>query len=235
MGSLVLGLVLWARALEGGRWVASDRPRASPPSSPTAPDQTTTRWNFSDALNSLDSLSDALNEGDWDGARQLYAIFRQSVPGLPSPELKHPDVSLALVDFFTFYEIELERALAAQQANRALFAANQLGGIIWDLKIHLTRTPLPELGRLHYLSRDLEYWARLGDEEMVRMRAQGLAKAWADLRPVLIDRKGRDVVEELDSLLLRLKRAEDVQEDQDVAADISAVVRQVERIFADIK
>lgn len=234
MGLLVLAVVLWGRALQRGGG-AFHRPKASPPSPPTALDRGAARWDFYGAMNSLDSLSDALTEGDWDAAREFFAAFRQAVPNLPSPELKYPDISLALVDFFNFYQVELQRALAAEQANRAIFACNQLERIVWDWRVHLNHPPLPEVGRLHYLSRDLEYWARVGDAEMLQRRAQGLVKTWADLRPVLIDRKGWEVVEEVDALLSRLKRAESMEEYQEVAADIGAVMHRIERLFADIK
>ncbi|HXF06274.1 MAG TPA: hypothetical protein VNM72_12795 [Blastocatellia bacterium] len=183
---------------------------------------------------SLDSLTDALTEGDWYAARQSFTAFGLAVPSLPSPELTYPDLSLALVDFFNFYQIELQRALAAGQTNRAIFACNQLERIVWDLGVHLNRPPLPELGRLHYLGRDLEYWARVGDEEMLRIGAQGLTKTWADLRPVLTDR-AQQVAEEMDSLLLRLKRGNSVEEYQEVAASMGPVMRRIERLFADIK
>lgn len=234
LGFLMLGLVLWGRACHSGK-VASHRLQASEPGPRSASDPGAARWNFRGALNALDSIGDALDEGDWEAARQFFDAFRRSVPTLPSPELKHPDISLALVDFFNFYRVELERALTAQEANRARFACNQLGNIVWDLRTHLNRIPLPELGRLHYLSRDLEYWARVGDEDMLRIRTQELAKTWADLRPVLLDRKGREVAEDMDSLLLRLKRAESVDEYQEVVTDMNTLVRQVEGIFADIR
>jgi hypothetical protein len=200
-----------------------------------APVGSASRWNFRAAMNTLDGIIDAVNEGDWERAREFFVQFRQSVPTLPSPGLKHPDISLALVDFFNLYRVQLERALTAEQADRAIFACNQLGNIVWDLRVHLNPTALPEVGRLHYLRRDLEYWASLGDEDMLRLRSQGLEKTWDDLRPVVIDRKGREAAEDVDSLMVRLKRARTVEEYQEIASEISTALGQVEMIFSDIK
>jgi hypothetical protein len=111
------------------------------------------------ALEKLDLLLQAVDEEDWARARVHFQEFEQVIPVLPSPGLKYPDVSFALLDFFNLYRVQLERALSTEDAAGAIFACNQLGDILWDLRVQLGRAPLPELGRLRYLGRDLRYWS----------------------------------------------------------------------------
>lgn len=239
---LIVGAVVLAMAslaVVGRQWQAKrslqNQHHRQPSSSTATPDAVGPQLNFRAAINALDSIIEAVNDEDWEAAEESFDEFQQSVQKLPSPELKNPDVSFALIDFFNLYRVQLEQAIDEEEASRAIFACNQLGGIIWDFRVQLNRTMLPELGRLHYLSRDLQYWADNGDETMLKIRAHDLEKTWNDLRPVVIDREGRDVAEQFDSLVNQLRSARSVDDYREVAPIIGTTFRQVELIFSDIR
>lgn len=237
VGAVVLAMV--SLAVVGRQWQAKrslqNQHHQQPSISTATPDAAGPRLNFRAALNALDSIIEAVNDEDWQAAEESFDEFQQSAEKLPTPELKNPDVSFALIDFFNLYRVQLERAIDGEEPSRAIFACNQLGSIIWDLRVQMNRTTLPELGRLHYLSRDLQYWADIGDETMLKVRAHDLEKTWNDLRPVVIDRKGRDVAEQFDSLVNQLRGARSVDDYREVAPEIGNTFRQVELIFSDIR
>jgi hypothetical protein len=188
--------------------------------------------DFQRALQELDALLDAVDEEDWAQARAHFAEFTQIVRALPAPGLKHPEVSFALMDFFNLYRVQLERALSAEDAAGAVFACNQLGDIVWDWRVQLGRTPLPELGRLRYLGRDLRYWSEVGDETMVRLRALGLEKTWNALRPIIATRGRRMLIEHFDELLEQLRAARALQDYRAIAPELEDAVRQIEAQFS---
>jgi len=176
----------------------------------------------------LYALRNAADQGDWIRARSCFQEFERLMQALPSPGLKHPDVSIALIDFFNLYRVQLERALANEDVAGAVFACNQLGDILWDLRRQLGQAPLPELGRLWYLGRDLQYWSELGDEEMIRLRLLGLAKVWNDVRPIVSASTGRELVVQFDELLDQLHAARAIEEYQEIAPELEEIVRQIE-------
>lgn len=150
--------------------------------------------DFRRALERLYALLDAADEGDWIRVRSCFQEFDHLMQALPSPGLKHPDVSV--IDFFDLYRVQLERALANEDVAGAVFACNQLGDILWDLRRQLGQAPLPELGRLWYLGRDIQYWSELGDEEMIRLRlgvGEGVERCTSDRLSEHRERIGRRV------------------------------------------
>ncbi len=231
---LLGGIAFWAR---DRFWVSVPRRVGSfpPAATPEARVEGTAPFDFRRALTELDELIEAVDGGDWAGARSHFEEFQRAVRALPSPGLKHPEISRALVDFFALYRVQLERALSAQDAAGVLFACNQLGDILWDLRVQLGRAPLPELGRLRYLGRDLRYWSEVGDETMIRVRALGLEEAWNDLRPVVSGESDKKVVARVDDLLAQLRMAHQVEEYQEIATELEEAVRQIEAHLSDAR
>ncbi len=205
-------------------------PRGEKPSSATVPDVSPEAPlpDFRRALERLEALLDAANEGDWIRARSCFQEFEHFMRALPSPGLKHPDVSVALIDFFNLYRVQLERALAKEDVTGTVFACNQLGDILWDLRGQLGQAPLPELGRLWYLGRDLQYWSEMGDEKMIRLRLLGLVKVWNDVRPIVSTSTGRELIAQFDELLDQLHAARAIEEYQEIAPELEEIVRQLE-------
>lgn len=184
------------------------------------------------ARRSLESISQAANAGDWESALEQFRAFQQLTQNMPAPELRHPDVSMVLLDFFTFYQVQLQRAIDRHELERVHFAGNQLHGIIEDLISHVNPTTPRELARLRYLSRDIGYWASAGDEQMLQVRAVGLGRLWDDLRPVVVDRNGRKAAENFDSVLSQLEAAEAPADIQSLTPQLHDAVKQVEAVLA---
>ena len=184
------------------------------------------------ARRSLEAIALAANSADWESALDHFRNFQQLSRNLPAPELRHPDVSMVLLDFFTFYQVQLERAIGRQETERVLFASNQLQGIVEDLISHVNPGTPRELARLRYLSRDIGYWANAGDEQMLQVRATGLGRLWDDLRPLIIDRNGRQAAENFDSVLSQLESAEAPEDIQSLTPQLHDAVKQVEAVLA---
>ena len=184
------------------------------------------------AKHSLESLDQAANESDWEGVGNHFSSFQEATRILPLPELRHPDISMALLDFFSLYEVQLERAIEREEQPTVIYASNQLEGIVDDLIAQLNPGVPPELGRLRFLSRDISYWAGAGDERMLRVRAAGLEKLWSDLRPLIVDRNGRKAAENFDVLLLQLQSAGGPEDIQTISPQLQNAVRDLEAILA---
>ncbi|MCS6816331.1 MAG: hypothetical protein N0A16_04905 [Blastocatellia bacterium] len=200
--------------------------------SPNEAELSPSRLDFQRALEALDALLEALDEGDWAQARERFAEFEQIVRTLPAPDLEHPEMSFALMDFFHLYRVQLERALLTEDATGAIFACNQLGDIMWDLRAQFERAPVPELGRLHYLGRDLRYWSEVGDEKMVRLRALGVEKTWSDVRPIIAASGEKALISRFDELLERLHTARTMEDYRAIALMLEEAIHQLEAQFA---
>ena len=135
----------------------------------------------------LDSLAVAAAAQDWAQAEGLLAEFKQKTRRLPAPQLHHPDISPVLQDFFALYDVQLERAIAEQDAKRAAFALNQLYGIVGEQRARFGPRGLPlEFQRLRFLLREVTLWAEAGDEQMLGVRSAALRDAWSrDVRPII--------------------------------------------------
>ncbi len=238
LGPLAIGggILLLASILLVEHWWGVTPPdkKSSPAAVSSTPAEVgTTALDLRRALEKLDALLQAVDEGDWALARTRFREFEQVVPVLPSPGLNYPDVSFALVDFFNLYRVQLERTLSTEDAAEAIFACNQLRDILWDLRVRLGRVPLPELGRLRYLGRDLRYWSEMGDEQMIRVRVRGLERAWDALRPVISGGRKRELVERFEELLEQLRMAHAVDQYREIAPEVEDAIREVETYFSE--
>lgn len=184
------------------------------------------------ARHALQSIEQAAGESDWVEIKNQLGAFRQATHVLPSPELRHPDVSMVLLDFFSLYRVQLERAIEREDLEKVLFTSNQLEGIVEDLMGQLIPGRPAELGRLRFLSRDINYWAGAGDQQMLQVRAAGLEKLWSDLRPLIVDHHGRAAADNFDLVLTRIESAEGPEEFQLIAPQLQDAVRQVEAVLA---
>src|SRR5437868_1118130 len=91
----------------------------------------------------LGTISAAITANDWANAQQALTQFQSKTQRLPAPQLHHPDISPILQDFFALYAVQLENALAQQNASQANFAINLLDGIVGEQRARLgTRVPL---------------------------------------------------------------------------------------------
>src|SRR5205085_2078162 len=103
-------------------------------------------------------ISAAITANDWANAQQALTRFQSKTQRLPAPQLHHPDISPILQDFFALYAVQLENALAQQNASQANFAINLLDGIVGEQRARLgTRVPL-EFQRLRFLVREVGLW-----------------------------------------------------------------------------
>ncbi len=193
--------------------------------------------NFDRALDELDEITSSCDREDWQVAGEHYEIFRQVTRKQPQPKLSHPDVSLALLDAFDLYNVQLEQAIADEDWTEATFASNQLTNILSDLITQLqTNNAMEarrELRRLIFLNREMQLWAKRGNEKMLKMRAKRLRSAWNDLRPVIFDHHGAEAAEQFDAVANRLEKIESIDDYQNISSDLSNAVSALTTVFID--
>jgi hypothetical protein len=138
----------------------------------------------------LDALSDAVENNNWTKAQSLFTEFELKDHRLPVPQLRHPDISPLVQDFFDFYVVQLEHAISEKQPKSANVAINQLTAIISEASARFVKHATPvEVQRLRYLVREVEFWKEAGDEKMLRVRLTALREAWTDVSPLVRTRK----------------------------------------------
>jgi hypothetical protein len=247
----MIGLMLVAMLIFAGTIAACRKPTAnsSPPPVAASDDaQKNTRsdagedderiiiTNFNHALTELEAINSSCDEEDWEVADQHYKSFQQATRLRPQPKLAHPDISLALLDGFDLYNVQLEQAITSQDWVEATMATNQLANILNDLTAQLqsqgpeTRR---ELRRLIFLNRELELWANRGNESMVRVRAARMRKAWTDLRPVVFDHHGSQAAEQFDAVAARLDKLESIEDYNNLSTDLTSAVTAVTAVFTE--
>jgi hypothetical protein len=158
------------------------------PTPTTRPISNAGQWaaDLKRAQEQLLTLSDAIRNNDWGIAESLFVTFELKDRRLPTPQLKHPDISPILQDFFDLYVVQLERAINEKQAKPAQIAVNQMIGIVGEAKARFVPRSAPvEVQRLHHLARELALWKDMGDERMLRARIAALREAWNDVRPLI--------------------------------------------------
>ncbi len=156
----------------------------------------------------LEAIRRSAKQSAWGEAKRHFLSFQTATRVLPRPQLRHPDVSMVLLDLFSLYSVQLQRATEREDLSAVFFASNQLEGIVEDWIAQFDPGRPRELGRLRYLSRDLIYWAGAGDEQMLELRSQGLETLWSDLRPLVLYRNAPKAAERFDLVLLQLKSAQ---------------------------
>ncbi|MFN7929627.1 MAG: hypothetical protein U0Y68_17110 [Blastocatellia bacterium] len=209
-------------------------PHATPlPSARPAANAATIATDLHFAQAQLDSLSDAINEEDWEEAQTRFAAFELKDRRLPSPQLRHPDISPLLQDFFDLYVVQLDRAISEKQPKDAHLAINQLLGIITETKTRFIKRATPaEVQRLHQLVRDLSFWQALGDEKMTRVRAAALREAWNDVSPLIRARKqGEAVAQQFDVLLSQTAAAESPSQLTPLLPELTNNLEQMDSLF----
>lgn len=181
----------------------------------------------------LDSLQDAISNNDWTKAQTLFAGFELKDRRLPSPQLRHPDISPLFQDFFDLYVVQLERAISEKHAKNAVFAINQLASIVNETNTRFVKRSTPvEVQRLHHLVREMSFWKDAGDEKMLRVRTAALYEAWNDISPIVRSRKqGEGVAQQLDGLLKQATTAETPGQINTLLPEISGQLEQVDSLF----
>ncbi len=209
---------------------------ASPKSLPTPttrPISNAGQWaaDLKRAQEQLLTLSDAIRNNDWGIAESLFITFELKDRRLPTPQLKHPDISPILQDFFDLYVVQLERAISEKQAKPAQIAVNQMIGIVGEAKARFVPRSAPvEVQRLHHLARELALWKDAGDERMLRTRIAALREAWNDVRP-LIRARNESVALRFEALLAHIASAETSAKLAPILPELNGALDQLDALF----
>jgi hypothetical protein len=182
----------------------------------------------------LSQITAAVATNDWAQAQELFDEFERRTQRLPAPQLHHPDISPVLQDFFDLYDVQLERAIAEQNARQAGFAINQLYGIVGEQRARFGARGVPlEFQRLRFLVREVGLWSEAGDEQMLRVRAIALRDAWRqDVRPIIIARRGGiQPAKNFDQLVQRLSAAEQMPELTALIPEFNKELDQMDGLF----
>lgn len=185
------------------------------------------------AQEQLKTLSDAIKNNNWGIAESLFVTFELKDRRLPTPQLKHPDISPILQDFFDLYVVQLERAIHEKQAKAAQIAVNQLIGIVGEAQARFVQRAAPvEAQRLHHLVRELALWKDVGDERMLRARIAALGEAWNDVSPLLRARKqGEPLAQQFDLLLAQVRSAENATKLLPLLPELNTLLDQIDAQF----
>lgn len=181
----------------------------------------------------LKTLSDAIKNNDWGIAESLYLTFELKDRRLPAPQLKHPDISPILQDFFDLYVVQLERSISEKQPKTAQIAVNQMIGIVGEAKARFVNRTMPiDVQRLHHLVRELSLWKDVGDDRMLRARVAALGEAWNDVGPLIRARKqGEPVAQKFDSLLGQMRSADGANKLAPVLPELNPLLDQIDSLF----
>lgn len=182
----------------------------------------------------LGAISAAMAVNDWANAQQALTEFQGKTQRLPAPQLHHPDISPILQDFFALYAVQLENALAQQNAPQASFAINQLYGIVGEQRARLGTRGVPlEFQRLRFLVREVGLWGEAGDEKMLRLRAAALRDAWwRDVRPIIAARRtGVESAKKFDQLVQQLSAAGQIHEITALLPEFNKGLEQMDTLF----
>ena len=206
---------------------------AATPSARPASNGATIAADLHFAQAQLDSLQDAINANDWAKAQTLFARFELKDRRLPSPQLRHPDISPLLQDFFDLYAVQLERGISEKQAKTALLAINQLASIINEANTRFVKRAMPiEVQRLHHLVREMSFWKEAGDEKMLRVRTAALCEAWNDVSSLVRSRKqGESVAQQFDALLQQATTADTASQFTSLLPEINGQLGQIDSLF----
>ena len=210
----------------------------SPPLLPTPttrPISNAGQWaaDLKRAQEQLKTLSDAIRNDDWGIAESLFITFELKDRRLPTPQLRHPDISPIMQDFFDLYVVQLERAINEKQAKPAQIAVNQMIGIVGEATARfVNRTAPVEVQRLHHLARELALWKEVGDERMLRTRIAALREAWNDVSSLVrARRQGEAVALHFEAVLGQVASADNAGKLGPVLPELNAVLDQMDALF----
>jgi hypothetical protein len=204
-----------------------------PPTPTTRPISNAGQWaaDLKRAQEQLLTLSDAIRNNDWKIAESLFVTFELKDRRLPTPQLKHPDISPILQDFFDLYVVQLERAIGEKQAKPAQVAVNQMIGIVSEAKARFVPRSTPvEVQRLHHLARELALWKDAGDERILRARIAALREAWNDVRP-LIRPRNETFALRFEALLAQITSAETAAKLAPILPELNSLLDQLDAFF----
>ncbi len=181
----------------------------------------------------LKTLADAIKNNDWGIAESLFITFELKDRRLPTPQLKHPDISPISQDFFDLYVVQLERAINEKQPKAAQIAVNQMIGIVGEAKARFVNHTAPvEVQRLHHLARELGVWKDVGDERMLRARIAALGEAWNDVSPLIRARKqGEAVARSFETLLVQVTSADSAGKLSPLLPELNTLLDQMDSLF----
>jgi hypothetical protein len=210
----------------------SPKPLPTPSSRPVSSASQVTQ-DLKRAQEQLKTLSDALKNDDWGIAESLFLTFELKDRRLPAPQLKHPDISPILQDFFDLYVVQLERAINEKQPKAAQIAVNQMIGIVGEAQARFVNRAAPaEAQRLHHLVRELALWKDVGDERMLRARIAALGEAWNDVSPLIRARKqGETVAQQFDQLLAQVRNADSAIKLTPLLPELNRLLDQIDALF----
>ncbi len=213
---------------------ASGSPK-SLPTPTTRPISNAGQWaaDLKRAQEQLKTLSDAIRNDDWSIAESLFITFELKDRRLPTPQLRHPDISPIMQDFFDLYVVQLERAINEKQAKPAQIAVNQMIGIVGEATARfVNRTAPVEVQRLHHLARELALWKDVGDERMLRTRMAALREAWNDVSSLVRTRKQGDVLaQKFEALLTQLAAADAANKLVSLLPELNLQLEQLDLLF----
>ena len=205
------------------------------PTPTTRPISNAGQWaaDLKRAQEQLKTLSDAIRNDDWGIAESLFITFELKDRRLPTPQLRHPDISPIMQDFFDLYVVQLERAINEKQAKPAQIAVNQMIGIVGEATARfVNRTAPVEVQRLHHLARELALWKEVGDERMLRTRIAALREAWNDVSSLVrARRQGEAVALHFEAVLGQVASADNAGKLGPVLPELNAVLDQMDALF----
>ncbi|MBL8207524.1 MAG: hypothetical protein JNM09_25050 [Blastocatellia bacterium] len=210
----------------------SPKPLPAPSSRPVSNAAQVTQ-DLKRAQEQLKTLSDTIRNDEWGIAESLFLTFELKDRRLPTPQLKHPDISPILQDFFDLYVVQLERAISEKQPKTAQIALNQMIGIVSETRARFVNRAAPvDVQRLHHLARELTLWKDVGDERMLQARVAALGEAWNDVSPLIRARKqGEPLAQKLEAWLVQAQSAESPLKLAPLLPELNTLLDQIDVLF----
>lgn len=168
-----------------------------------------------------EDLYDMAKASDWTKARAIMDSLSRSVSAL-TPEQRAQIAKP--VD-------SLRNAIAAQQRQAALVAANRVTYVAAGMTEAYHPKMPADIVRLDYYGRELEIWAAQKDLGKLQGTAADLRRTWDAVKPTEISHGGASAAAKTDSLVARLTVAKTVADYARLATPILDVVDELEKPF----
>lgn len=219
----------------GGAGVhAGDTPRVLPSAGVRKPSNVQPRTgDLLKAKAQLADLRQAVKNSEWPRAQELMLSFELRDKRLPSAQLRHPDVSPLLQDFFDLYVVQLQRALNEKQPRQVDIALSQLNGILDETASRFGAQTVPvEIQRLHYLVRELQLWREAGDEQMLQTRKIALNEAWRDASALPRTRgEGQAISAEISNTIKQITEADSASKIGPLLSELEERLKALDDLF----